>query len=189
VNHLKVAFVAHCLANQNAKVDEYAKCPGVVTPVVERLRAHGYRIQQLPCPEMAFLGVNRWWQGKELYDKRNYRRHCRTLARFVAPAIEEFHERGYDIVVVGLDGSPSSGVRLTGSTPTWGGRPESDETDYAIVPGMGVWIEELKAELEERGIPWPRATGIAMDSPDFDMDESVAELESFLEEATTEAPS
>ena len=64
----RVAFVAHCLVNQNAKVQEFARSPGVVPGVVERLRTHGYRIQQLPCPEMAFAGVNRWWQGRELYD-------------------------------------------------------------------------------------------------------------------------
>ena len=38
----KVAFVAHCLANQNAKVSEFAKCAGMVTPLVDRLQANGY---------------------------------------------------------------------------------------------------------------------------------------------------
>ncbi|MSY75813.1 MAG: hypothetical protein F2659_00965, partial [Actinobacteria bacterium] len=80
----RVAFVAHCLVNQNAKVQEFARSPGVVPGVVERLRKHSYRIQQLPCPEMAFAGVNRWWQGRELYDKANYRRHCQVLANNMA---------------------------------------------------------------------------------------------------------
>ena len=119
----RVAFVAHCLVNQNAKVQEFARSPGVVPGVVERLRRHGYRIQQLPCPEMAFAGVNRWWQGKELYDKANYRRHCRILAEDMAEPMAEFYRRGYEVVVIGLDGSPSSGVRYTGQAKDWGGRP------------------------------------------------------------------
>ena len=60
----RVAYVAHCLVNQNAKVSEFAKCAGVVAPLVERLRANGYEIQQLPCPEMSYLGVARWWQSR-----------------------------------------------------------------------------------------------------------------------------
>lgn len=157
----KVAFVAHCLVNQNAKVAESARCRGVVTPVVDCLRRHGYQLQQLPCPEMTFLGVNRWWQTKEQYDTLGYRRHCRTLARITADSIEQFQRRDYEMVIVGLDGSPSSGVRFTGTARgRWGGRPESSEDDFQMVAGMGVWMEELKAELERRGIPFPRATGI-----------------------------
>jgi hypothetical protein len=98
----RVAFVAHCLVNQNAKVQEFARSPGVVPGVVERMRRHGYRIQQLPCPEMAFAGV------------------------------------------VGLDGSPSSGVRYTGMARSWGGRPHFEDDDHEVVEGMGVWMEELR---------------------------------------------
>lgn len=65
----RVAFVARRLVNQNAMVEEFARSQAIVPCVVERLRRRGYRIQQLPCPEMAFAGVDRWWQGRELYDK------------------------------------------------------------------------------------------------------------------------
>jgi predicted secreted protein len=47
-----VAFVAHCLLNQNAKVDGGARTAGVYSPLVEELRAHGWRIEQMPCPEL-----------------------------------------------------------------------------------------------------------------------------------------
>ena len=106
----RVAFVAHCLVNQNAKVSEFAKCAGVVAPLVERLRANGYEIQQLPCPEMSYLGV--------------------------------------------------------------GG---SDRK-----AGMGVWMTELKYEFESRGMAFPRATGIAMDAQNFDMEASMMEMDKFL---------
>lgn len=180
----RVAFVAHCLVNQNAKVQEFARSPGVVPGVVERMRKHGYRIQQLPCPEMAFAGVNRWWQGRELYDKANYRRHCRTLADNMAAPIAEFYRRGYEVVVVGLDGSPSSGVRYTGMARSWGGRPHFEDGDYEVVEGMGVWMEELRRGLEERGIPWPRASGMLLDTTDWDeardLPRCLDELDEFL---------
>ena len=180
----RVAFVAHCLVNQNAKVQEFARSPGVVPGVVQRLRNHGYRIQQLPCPEMAFAGVNRWWQGRELYDKANYRRHCSILAGNMAEPIAEFYRRGYEIVVIGLDGSPSSGVRYTGKAKAWGGRPHFEDGDYEVVEGMGVWMEELKRGLEKRGVPWPRASGMLLDRTDWDeardLPASLDELDDFL---------
>ncbi len=180
----RVAFVAHCLVNQNAKVQEFARSAGVVPGVVERLRRHGYRIQQLPCPEMAFAGVNRWWQGRELYDKANYRRHCQILAANMAEPIAEFYRRGFEIVVIGLDGSPSSGVRYTGRAKDWGGRPQFNDGDYEVIEGMGVWMEELKFGLEQRNIPWPRASGMLLDRTDWDeardLPATLNELDEFL---------
>jgi len=179
-----MAVVAHCLLNQNAKVDEFARTAGAVPGVVDLLRSHGYRVHQLPCPEMAFAGVGRWWQGKELYDKPNYRRHCRALAERAVDALEPWLRRD-DTVLIGLDGSPSSGVRYTGSAEPWGGRPEFTDGDYTVVPGMGVWMEELKAEIERRGLSWPRATGVLFDRTDWDeardLPAEMAALDEFLD--------
>jgi predicted secreted protein len=177
----RVAFVAHCLVNQNAKVSEFARCPGVVVPLVERLREAGYEIQQLPCPEMSFLGVARWWQSREQYDTPGYRRHCRDLARTVVDTVAFYTEHEYDVVIIGLDGSPSSGVRLTSTKTSWGGRPEGAVAGGSDrIPGMGVWMDELKREFESRGLVFPRATGIAMDAADFDMEAAMKEVSGFL---------
>lgn len=177
----RVAFVAHCLLNQNAKVSEFARCAGVVAPLMARLRAHGYEIAQLPCPEMAHLGVARWWQAREQYDTPGYRRHCRALARPVVDLAAIYLERGHEIVIIGLDGSPSSGVRLTSTKASWGGRPEGAVAGGSDrVPGMGVWMTELRREFEARGLAFPRATGIAMDAADFDMASAMAEVDGFL---------
>ena len=53
----KIALVANCLLNQNAKVCEGARYRGVVSPVVDALLSRGYQLQQLPCPELAFAGA------------------------------------------------------------------------------------------------------------------------------------
>lgn len=177
----RVAFVAHCLVNQNAKVSEFARCAGVVVPLVEKLRQNGYELQQLPCPEMSYLGVTRWWQSREQYDTPGYHRHCRALARTVVDTVAVYAEHDYEVVIIGLDGSPSSGVRLTSTKPAWGGRPEGGTAGGSDrVPGMGIWMLELKREFESRGLPFPRATGIAMDAADFDMDSAMDEMDHFL---------
>ena len=44
-----VAFVAHCMLNQNSTTNGGALCPGVYSPLVEQLREQGWRIEQMPC--------------------------------------------------------------------------------------------------------------------------------------------
>lgn len=174
------ALLSHCLANQNAKVDEYAMCAGCVQPVLNLLRQFGYRLHQMPCPEMGFLGVNRWWQVRDQYDTPGYRRHCRELAKTVVSGIAEaLRDPWEDFVLIGVEGSGSSAVGLTGIGSTWGGRPE--EIAWQVAPGKGVWIEELEAELLARGLPRPRAWGFPGELPSFRMDEAERSLQKFLE--------
>ncbi|TLY15457.1 MAG: hypothetical protein E6K84_00195 [Thaumarchaeota archaeon] len=45
----KVAFVAHCPVNQNAKVAEFARLSGVVSPVIDLLKSSG-----IPCSTRDF---------------------------------------------------------------------------------------------------------------------------------------
>ena len=163
-----VAFVAHCLLNQNSKVDGGARCPGVYSPLVDELRGAGWRIEQMPCPELAFTGLNRFWAVKEQLDTTAFRRHCRRLAAAAAGAIVHHVERGDDVILVGLEGSPSMGVHITSSDPELGGRPIWHEGTDELAPGSGIFIEELTAELAERGIETPRAMGIAHQLPGFD---------------------
>ena len=66
----RVAFIAHCLLNQNAKVDEGAKCPAMWTPVIHLLRERGYVIRQMPCPELAYGGARRFWGVREQFERR-----------------------------------------------------------------------------------------------------------------------
>src|ERR1051326_3715103 len=108
-----VAFVAHCLLNQNSKVGDGAHCAGVYSPVIDVLREKGWRIEQMPCPELAFTGLNRFWAVKEQLDTAAYRRHCRRIAGAVAGAIQVHLARGQQVVLVGIEGSPSMGVAIT----------------------------------------------------------------------------
>ena len=120
-----VAFVAHCLLNQNSKVGRRGALRRACTPpVIDVLREKGWRIEQMPCPELAFTGLNRFWAVKEQLDTAAYRRHCERLAEAVAAAISVRVAKGEDMVLVGVEGSPSMGVTVTSSDPLRGGRPE-----------------------------------------------------------------
>src|SRR3954465_13956329 len=118
-----VRFVAHCLLNQNSKTDGGARCPGRAAPLVEELRERGWRIEQMPCPELAFTGLNRFWAVREQYDTTAFRPHCPPIPAAGAGAIEVHVARGDDAILVGIDGSPSMGVHVTSSDPSRGGRP------------------------------------------------------------------
>jgi predicted secreted protein len=177
----RVAFVAHCLLNQNAKVDGGARCPGVYSPLVEVLRERGWELEQMPCPELAFTGLNRFWAVREQLDTLAYRRHCARIASAVAGAIEARVARGDEVVLVGLEGSPSMGVRVTSSDPARGGRPEWPDGAPELTTGSGILVEMLLAELERRGVAAPRAGGVTHVLPDHDPDAERAELVALLE--------
>jgi predicted secreted protein len=176
----RVAFLAHCLLNQNAKVDEGAKTPAMWAPVVDMLRERGYTIRQMPCPELAFGGARRFWGVREQFDTPLYRRHCRRLAKLVAAVMEPHVAAGDDVVLIGVDSSPTMGVDFAPSEPHWGGRPDRVEDDSTLVPGDGIFLEELKAELGQRGLPVPRSTGIRYWFPDYDPEEERRRLEALL---------
>jgi len=165
----RVAFIAHCLLNQNSKVEGGALRPGMWEPVIDLLRERGYTIRQMPCPELAFGGARRFWGVREQFDTPLYRRHCRRLAKLVAAVIGQHTTAGDDL------------VEFTCSSPTWAGKPDiGDEDDSTLVPGEGIFIEELKRELAERGLPEPRATGVRHWFVDYDPDEELERIGALL---------
>jgi predicted secreted protein len=179
----RFAYLAHCLLNANAKVGEGALCAGIFSPLVTRLRRSGWTLRQMPCPELAFAGLRRFWAVREQYDTPAYRAHCASLARAVAGQLEADLAGGGEALIVGIDGSPSMGVHLTASAETWGGRPAVAPSDeYPVVPGAGLFIEQLLGELEVRGLRGIRAVGIAQDAPDYDESRELSRLDDILGE-------
>jgi len=176
----RVAFIAHCLLNQNSKVEGGAKRPAMWEPVIDLLQEHGYVIRQMPCPELAFGGARRFWGVREQFDTPVYRKHCRKIATLVAAVMEQHVQSGDDVVVIGVDSSPTMGIDFTPSGD-WAGEPNIGEDDSQLVRGDGIYMEELKAELEERGLPLPRMTGIRHWFADYDPDEERARLVALLQ--------
>ena len=175
-----VAFVAHCMLNQNSKTIGGARCPGIYSPLVDVLRESGWRIEQMPCPELTFTGLNRFWAVREQYDTTAYRRHSRRLASAVVGAIEMHVKAGRDVVLVGIEGSPTMGVCITSSDPKRAGLPEWPEGSDELVPGEGIFMEELRSEMTARGIAEPRVIGITHQLPDHQKRAEKSRLEAFF---------
>jgi predicted secreted protein len=127
----RVAFVSHCLLNENTRYLGGAFKAGAVPEVVTGLLEAGVGISQMPCPEQhAWGGVLKrlllrayGTKGSPLYLLRRpllrafvaYTRLAYArLARGVAHEIADYQRSGYEVVgVIGVGSSPSCGVDQT----------------------------------------------------------------------------
>ncbi len=173
----KIAILANCLLDQNAKVANLARYPAFVPGLLELLGKYQFGIQQMPCPETYTLGLRRFWQVKPQYEARGTRRSYEFLAEFVLDTVEDYIRNGFTVILIGVDGSPSCGINITDSDRfnIWLGAPALEKQDLEdeamFVPGRGVFIEALDAKTAARGLaPIPRF-GLALDiqgeKPDF----------------------
>lgn len=89
--------------------------------------------------------------------------------------------QGEDIVLIGVEGSPSMGVRITSSDPERGGRPRWPDGTSEHTGGEGIFIEELRLELQRRGIGYPRVAGETHALADHDEAAQRAAVEAALE--------
>jgi predicted secreted protein len=135
----QVTVLAHCMLNPSTRVKG-------LRPVL--FQPDGPLIQ-LPCPEALYLGLDRWASTRNQLDVPEFRRFCRSLILHYADLLEMLARQGTRIRIVGLAGSPSCGVDTT-SLGYAGGRVRQCEHEH--VPGRGIFMEELLAELERRGI-------------------------------------
>ena len=179
----KVAFVAHCILNQNAKVNGFAFFPDFIYEMIEILHKHNFGMVQFPCPETSYAGTRRWWYVREQYDTAGYRKHCQRILESVLDQLEAYHQADYKIVIVGLDGSPSCGVTVSGTSKEWGGPPKISDTDmnnYPTTNRPGVFMEEVFKGIKQRGMEIPKFIGAGFDMPGFDLKDQVDKLDEFL---------
>lgn len=134
-----VTVAAHCLLNPLTRVKGLAPVP---------FRPEGPTVQ-LPCPEALYLGLERWAVTRNQLDVPQFRRFCRSLIEEYADLLQMLARQGARLRIVGVAGSPSCGVITTSSGYT-GGLPCA--AVHARVSGRGVFMEELLAELERRGV-------------------------------------
>lgn len=177
----KIVFVSSCLLNTNNKVKGLARYPGMCKEVFDTLNKYGLGINQMQCPETLYLGIQRWWATKNLYDNVGFRKFCRGLASQVADYMAAYVQAGYDTVaILSCDGSPTCGVTLTSYDENWGGSPIDLDYNKAIVEGSGVYIEELKKEIEARGFTMPPFYGLALDDESADMEKILSDFDDFI---------
>ncbi|UZP67127.1 2-thiouracil desulfurase family protein [Desulfovibrio mangrovi] len=174
----RVVLVSHCLLNANVKVCGLARYNAVHSAVADVIAASGCGIVQLPCPEFLFLGLKRWWQSKAQYDTPAYRRHCAMLAESVVDQVVMYRSGGVDVAgFLAVEGSPSCGLSQVYDHPEWGGRPCDVDTASAKCAGRGIWMEELLASFDRRGILATPLYGVGSEADEAAVPEA---LRSFL---------
>jgi predicted secreted protein len=181
----RVVFLAHCLLNENTRYLGGACTGGPVREILQPCLDQGIGIVQLPCPEQqAWGGVLKsrllLFYGAEGTLRYRFRavllplllwytrRVCRRLARQAAAQVEDYRRAGFTVVgIVGVDGSPSCGVRKTldvkESLSAIGrlrenaatAREMNDIVRGCAVPGTGLFVALLREELERRGASVP----------------------------------
>lgn len=152
----RIAVVAHCLLNANARARGLAHWD-TAHPVAVALADRGIGLVQLPCPEVLHQGVDRDPAPIEAYDTADFRRLCTSLAEETLRLVEGYVQDGYEVeMVVGVEGSPSCGVTAVGSAAAMAG-------DSGRSPGMGIFANELAERLRPLGV---RFTAIDTRAPD-----------------------
>ncbi len=150
----KVVFVAHCILNQNARINSCAYTPGAIPKVGVELMERGIGIVQMACPELSALGLGRGGPV-EIYDQLSTpvaRRFLRALSADIVYQVKQYQKQGFRVLgVLGIDGSPSCGVDLT-----WYGDEHA---------GRGAYMEELIIALKDAGLDIP-VLGIQDAHPD-----------------------
>ena len=149
----KIVVVTHCILNQNARVFGIASHPGMIPEIVEVLKAHNVGVVQMPCPELTYEGLNRWSHTKEQYATPMFRRHCQQIATSITDQIQEYLKNGFKVyAILGVDGSPTCGVNRTSMGFRGGDVGKATRLKGRLVEGSGVFMEELRAELEKKRV-------------------------------------
>jgi predicted secreted protein len=148
----RIVLVAHCVLNQNAKIDGCAHYPGVMREVAEALIESGCGIVQLPCPELLHLGLDRQVDRQSartvesedtrvgaLMQEGSGTLCCRRVAEEIAYQVEQYQQNAFAVVgLLGINGSPTCGV-------------ETAWADGREVESPGALIREVQAALKRRG--------------------------------------
>jgi predicted secreted protein len=171
----KVVLVAHCVINQNARLDECAHFPGAMPEIARTLVDSGVGIVQLPCPELHCLGLDRAGQvrdGRKIGIREALLEESsaitrRDLVKGVMRDVNEYIANNFEVIgVVGINGSPACGVEFT----------HYAETGYG--PGTGALMLALQESLKEAGLELPWAA-----VQDFEWEEGLRRVKGLLEAA------
>jgi uncharacterized protein YbbK (DUF523 family) len=183
----KVVFLSHCILNENTRYLGGACRACCVAEIVERCMQSDLAMVQMPCPEQQAWGgilkrlllLTYGASGSFLYRSRRVllpfamfytRLVYRRLARELAAQIQDYLASGFSVAaIVGIDGSPTCGVRTTLDlrrsfdalayldldarpiTAEDGRRVVSD----CLIPGRGLFTVELQKALKRRRIVVP----------------------------------
>ncbi len=139
-------FLAHCLLAQMVRAEGLAKYySSSVTPVVQFCLDNDISMMQMPCPEFSCAagGPGRTPHGKVWYEKNGLRETSREIAVSQVAYMKRLTDNGFRVLaILGVEFSPACAVTLLNK----GRRIERNQ---------GIYVEELKAALEEADLDIP----------------------------------
>ncbi|MBA4383530.1 MAG: hypothetical protein C0410_02220 [Anaerolinea sp.] len=152
----KVILVAHCILNQNAKIDRCAHYPGAMREVTQALLDAGVGVIQMPCPELQYLGLDRQAEKNKdttiesedtrvgaLMNKTVPKVLCGKISYDLIYQIKQYQLNGFNIIgMLGINDSPTCGV-------------ESTWEDGKETAGSGIFIKIFKEECADQGVNIP----------------------------------
>jgi predicted secreted protein len=142
----RLIAVIECVLNQNARDAGAAKSPAMVGDVVRLCEEHGVGLLQMPCPEIACLGLSRTRPGGRsihaALDTPEGHERCARMAAEVADRIEEYTRHGCRVLAIlgGNAASPGCAVHVA---------------EGGLLPTSGVFLRELETSLRGRRIEIP----------------------------------
>lgn len=181
----RVVFLSHCLLNENTRYLGGACRTCCVREVIEQCMDQGVGMVQMPCPEQEVWGGVLKTRMLALYGRRArvfpgvvkallpigllyVRWEYRAMARKVAAQIDDYVSSGFTVVgIVGIDGSPTCGVRTTVDIEGFvgdmlradrGTLTTSDQNAWVrkhARKGQGLFVEELETALRARRLRVP----------------------------------
>lgn len=160
----KILLVSHCLLNTASKLKSFDQAEMEAEEqlrrrVLKEAIENGIQLLQLPCPEFLQYGFRRWGHTYDQFNNVFFRERCREMLKPVVLQVKEYLENSeeFELVgILGIDGSPSCGVKYT-CRANWGGEFSGrDVTDVLhscrLEEGSGVLMTVLKEMLKEEGI-------------------------------------
>ena len=141
-------FVAaiECILNQNARDMGAATYPAMNGKILQICMDYDVGILQIPCPEMAFLGLDRKRpQGQSLRAAMNTNSGhlcCQKLSVELADRVEDYVNNGYNFLAV-LGGN----VESPGCAVHYG--------NAGLAHNSGIFMQEFYKELQNRHIIIP----------------------------------
>lgn len=107
----KLIIVAHCLLNQNSTLLGWERASGPFPELLSLLAEHQVSILQLPCPELAYLGLERPPMTFEEYSTFEYKVHCIHMLKPFSMQLRHYLNHGYEILgILGIEESPSCDI-------------------------------------------------------------------------------
>lgn len=124
----KILLISHCFFNDGAKlkkqdISAYEKERNDKRVFIKQALEAGIEFIQLPCPEFILYGSDRWGHAASQFDHPFFRQEVKRMLEPIVLQLKEYmaHPEKFEILgVLGIDGSPSCGVRYT-YDGDWGG--------------------------------------------------------------------